>query len=105
MSVFAQIVSIGSGILTLCAVAALFIKPIRIAIREKLLSWSMVVESQKCQLRADMLRTYYRNCEQKTIRQYELENFLLSYKAYKALGGNSFIDRIYQEVITWEVTT
>ena len=27
------------------------------------------------------------------------------YKAYKALKGNSFIDKIYKEVMTWEVIT
>jgi hypothetical protein len=25
------------------------------------------------------------------------------YKAYKKLGGNSFIDHIYEEMETWEV--
>ena len=43
--------------------------------------------------------------EENKIRQYEYENFVFSYKAYKALGGNSFIDKIYKEVQTWEVYT
>jgi hypothetical protein len=50
-----------------------------------------------------MLRTYYRNREQRTIRQYEYENFLLEYRAYKALKGNSFIDKIREEVGRWTV--
>mgnify|MGYP003297251069 CR=1 FL=1 len=37
------------------------------------------------------------------IRQYEYENFVLLYEAYKALKGNSFIDKIYKEVQTWKV--
>lgn len=45
------------------------------------------------------------NCEQKTIRQYEFENFIFLYEAYKALKGNSFIDKIYEEVKDWEVVT
>lgn len=57
----------------------------------------------KCQLRSEMLRIYYHNRETKTIRQYEKENFVMLYEAYKALKGNSFIDDIYKEVRTWEV--
>jgi hypothetical protein len=50
-----------------------------------------------------MLHTYYGHKDNGKIRQYELENFLLMYKAYKALKGNSFIDKIHDEVIEWEV--
>lgn len=57
----------------------------------------------KCQLRSDMLRIYYHNKEDKKIRQYEYENFVLLYEAYKSLKGNSFIDKIYCEVKEWEV--
>jgi hypothetical protein len=58
---------------------------------------------QRCQLRSEMLRIYYRNREAGEIRQYEYENFVFLYEAYKALKGNSFIDKIYKEVQTWEV--
>ncbi len=64
-----------------------------------------VANGQKCQLRSEMLRIYYHNREQGRIRQYEYENFTLLYEAYKALGGNSFIDRIRQEVNRWEIVT
>lgn len=64
-----------------------------------------LVNGMRCQLRSDMLHIYYHNKDQKEIRQYELENFIYLYKAYKALRGNSFIDKIYKEVITWEVIT
>lgn len=59
----------------------------------------------KCQLRSDMLHIYYQNKDSEEIRQYELENFIYLYKAYKALHGNSFIDKIYKEVMEWEVIT
>lgn len=59
----------------------------------------------KCQLRSDMLHIYYQYKDEGKIRQYELENFIFLYKAYKALKGNSFIDKIYKEVMTWEVIT
>ncbi len=57
----------------------------------------------RCQLRSEMLRTYYHHKESQKIRQYEYENFVYLYEAYKALKGNSFIDKIYDEVKTWEV--
>lgn len=59
----------------------------------------------KCQLRSEMLRIYYHNYQDGYIRQYEYENFVALYEAYKALGGNSFIDKIYSEIKTWEVIT
>lgn len=60
-------------------------------------------KGQLCQLRSEMLRIYYHNRESEKVRQYEYENFVLMYEAYKALKGNSFIDKIYAEVKTWEV--
>lgn len=64
-----------------------------------------ITEGQKCQLRSDMLRIYYANREAETIRQYEYENFVMYYEAYKALKGNSFIDKIYNEVKKWEIVS
>lgn len=64
-----------------------------------------IATGTKCQLRSEMLRIYYHNKEAKKIRQYEFENFIMLYEAYKALKGNSFIDRIYEEVDTWDVIT
>lgn len=52
----------------------------------------------KCQLRSEMLRIYYHNIRNGEIRQYEYENFVMLYEAYKALNGNSFIDKIYEEI-------
>ena len=57
----------------------------------------------KCQLRSEMLRIYYHNTESGKIRQYEYENFVMLYEAYKALKGNSFIDKIYKEVQEFEI--
>ncbi len=62
-----------------------------------------ITEGEKCQLRSHMLSAYYKNLEKREIRQYELENFLLMYNAYKALKGNSFVDKIKEEVIKWKV--
>ena len=62
-----------------------------------------IATGEKCQLRSDMLQIYYANRERREIHQYEYENFVMLYEAYKALKGNSFIDKIYKEVETWEV--
>ena len=64
-----------------------------------------VADGQKCLLRTDMLQIYYHHRETKVIRQYEYENFIMLYEAYKALKGNSFIDKIYEEVHEWEIIT
>jgi hypothetical protein len=66
-------------------------------------SISKVANGQKCLLRTDMLKIYYNNREKQEIRQYEYENFILLYEAYKTLKGNSFIDKIYEEVHSWEI--
>jgi hypothetical protein len=63
-----------------------------------IVSIAKISTGTKCQLRSEMLRIYYRNIETGKIRQYEYENFVMLYEAYKALKGNSFIDKIYKEV-------
>ena len=65
----------------------------------------LIIQGIKCLLRSEMLRTYYHNKDSGQIRQFELENFIALYKAYKALKGNSFIDKIYKEVMSWKVVT
>lgn len=62
-----------------------------------------IANGTKCQLRSEMLRIYYHNRDKGEIRQYEYENFIMLYEAYKALKGNSFIDKIYEEVHSWEI--
>ena len=62
-----------------------------------------IVNGQRCQLRSEMPQIYYHNHKENRIRQYEYENFVFLYEAYKSLKGNSFIDKIYKEVQTWEV--
>lgn len=64
-----------------------------------------LIKGMRCQLRSDMLHIYYEYKDKKEIRQYELENFIQLHKAYKVLRGNSFVDKIYKEVMTWTVIT
>ena len=74
------------------------VTPVIISVRK-------ISNGTKCQLRSEMLRMYYRHRENGEIRQYEYENFVMLYEAYKALKGNSFIDKIYREVQEWEVVS
>lgn len=74
------------------------IVPVIVSIRK-------IANGTKCQLRSEMLRIYYHHREKGIIRQYEYENFVMLYEAYKALKGNSFIDKIYKEVQTWEIVS
>ena len=67
--------------------------------------FAAVVEGIRCQLRSDMMHTYYRHKDEGKIRQYEAENFEHNFKAYTALGGNSFIGNIHKEVTEWEVVS
>lgn len=101
MPLFSQLVTICSGLSAIAAVIVLTIRPIR----ERVLGVKQIRDGQKCLLRADMLRTYYKHRETNTIRQYEYENFFMEYKAYKAMGGNGFIQHIFDEVQTWEIVT
>jgi len=84
--------------LKLLATELAFITPVIVSI-------FLLIQGIKCLLRTEMLRTYYHNKDREKIRQFELENFIALYKAYKALKGNSFIDKIYKEVMSWEVLT
>lgn len=68
-----------------------------------IVSVQKISNGTKCQLRSEMLRIYYHHIESGKIRQYEYENFVMLYEAYKALKGNSFIDKIYKEVQQFEI--
>lgn len=68
-----------------------------------LVSIRRITNGEKCMLRSEMLHIYYHNREKGIIRQYEYENFVMLYEAYKSLKGNSFIDKIYKEVQEFEV--
>lgn len=99
MDQFFLIVEIASGILALASLITFFCKPIR----EKVFNTNKTMEGQKCLLRSEMLKTYYKYIECKEIKQYEFENYIKLYEAYKSLGGNSFIDEINEEIHKWKI--
>ena len=101
LNIISELAKAAGNIMGLITFAAILIKPIR----EWLFGIKDLREAEKCMLRTDMLRTYYKHREEDRIRQYEKENFLLEYKAYKRLKGNSFIDDVEKEVRKWDVVT
>lgn len=96
----AHIAQICGFVTAIAAALTLFVKPIR----AKLFGLNEIREGQKCLLRSEMLQIYYHGKDNNDVlRQYEFENFCLLYGAYKAEGGNSFIDKINKEVQNMEV--
>ena len=99
LQTIAEVAEVVKDFSALIAFAALLIKPVR----EWLFGGRAIREGQKCLLRSEIVRTYYRHQEHRSLRQYEFENVCKCYGAYKALGGNSFIEHIYAEMQDWEV--
>ena len=65
---------------------------------------SAMKRGQLCLLRSQLLQIYYRCQRARTIDRYEKESFLDLYEAYRALGGNGFLEDVCREVRTWTVT-
>lgn len=66
--------------------------------------WKKAKTGQLCLLRNELLKIYYKYKEKEELPQYEAQNFKLMYDAYKARGGNSFIDEVHKHVIQWELS-
>ena len=78
---------------------AILIKPAR----DWIMGTEAIKEGQRCLLRAEIVRMYYRHKEDRALREFEFKLREQCYKAYKILKGNSFIDHIYQEMMEWEI--
>jgi hypothetical protein len=59
--------------------------------------------SAKDVLREKIVCMYENNKDARTLRFFERRALDQYYKDYKKLGGNSYIDIIYNRMITWEV--
>jgi hypothetical protein len=94
MSIFLTIVGVIDGLLVICGAIALFVKPIR----QRVFKDKEQRNGIMCLLRSKMTDIYYDNKDDKNIREYQYKNFTSCYEAYKAMGGNSFIDHIKTEV-------
>lgn len=99
MEILPQIAEHAGDLCQIATCAALLIRPLR----EWLMGTQALREGQRCLLRSEIVRTYYRHHDSKQLREYAFRNLVQCYKAYKALDGNSFIDRIYEEMQEWEI--
>lgn len=79
---------------------AICVKPLR----EKLFDLKALRNGQLCTLRNQMLQIYRTHKDDKNITEDEYNSFKMSFDAYKALGGNSFIVKIWREIDTeWNI--
>lgn len=99
MTTFSTIVAIVDGIIVIAGAVALIFKPIR----ARLFKDKEQRDGVMCLLRSQMTTTYYRHKDTREIRQYEFENFIACYKAYKAMGGNSFVDHIKEDIDEYKI--
>ena len=99
MEVLQYIAAHAKDICQIATCAALIIKPIR----EWLMGTDALREGQRCLLRTEIVRIYYRHHDDRQLREFEYKNMEECYKAYKALKGNSFVDRIHAEMQEWDI--
>jgi hypothetical protein len=96
---FAEIVQWAKDICSIATCAALLIRPVR----EWLMGTKALRDGQRCLLRSEIVRLYYRHHDDRKLREYEFKNMEQCYKAYTALKGNSFVKRIYDEMCEWDI--
>ena len=60
-----------------------------------------------CLLRSNIRKIYYSHCDEPepTIREYERQDLEDLYAGYHTLGGNHFVDDLYQKMRAWKVVT
>ena len=54
-------------------------------------------------MRNEITNIYYENVAAKSLKSYEKENLNALYEAYKAMGGNSYVQALEKEMNTWQV--
>lgn len=59
--------------------------------------------SAKDVLREKIMKIYFDNHANRTLTEHEKEALEQYYKDYKALNGNSYIDRYYNRMILWNI--
>ena len=96
---FSEIVQWAKDICSIATCAALLIRPVR----EWLMGTKALREGQRCLLRSEIVRLYYRHHDDQKLREYEFKNMRQCHDAYKALDGNSFIDKICGEMKEWDI--
>ena len=72
----------------------ILIKPIR----EKLFGYKLMRDALMALLSNSMTNMYYAEYHSRTLKRHQYELFMDLYAAYKAFGGNHFIDKIHEEI-------
>ncbi len=98
-TLFSAFADLARDVSAIAACAVLLIKPIR----ERFFGLEAQKEGLRSLLRSEIVRLYYRHKEDKKLREYEYKNLVSCYGAYKALGGNTFIDHIDREMQEWQI--
>lgn len=94
-----EIVQWAKDICSIATCVALVIRPVR----EWIMGTKGIRDGQRCLLRSEIVRIYYRHHDDKRLREYEFKNMEECYKAYKNLKGNTFVDRIHAEMQEWDL--
>lgn len=55
-------------------------------------------EGVLCLLRSELIKYHAKYMEEGSITMHGYQNWMLMYKAYKALGGNGMIDHMWQDI-------
>ena len=103
MEIILTIAEIAGCITATAAALALLIKPIRVRLFQVKKDNDAERNGLKCLIRSELLKIYYKGRDTQTLEQYEAESFMSLYEAYKDLGGNSFIDEVFEHVTKWEI--
>lgn len=94
-----EIVQWAKDICSIATCVALVIRPVR----EWIMGTKGIRDGQRCLLRSEIVRIYYRHHDDRRLREYEFKNMEECYKAYKTLKGNTFVDRIHAEMQEWDI--
>lgn len=94
-----DIIQWAKDIASLATCAALLIRPVR----EWIMGTEALREGQRCLLRAEIVRIYYRHKDDRTLREYEFKNMEQCFQAYKSLKGNSFVEKVHDEMKDWDI--
>ncbi len=103
MTTLEYVFFVANGVNVILTTMILAIKPFRLWLFGLRADKNAKDDAMRCLLRSEIVKCYYKNQRQKSIHSYEFENISFLYKAYKALGGNSFIDKIWNEIQEWSI--
>lgn len=110
MNTFQTICAVVQGLTAIFTFAILLIKPFRkwlLGVKDRTeqnaADERMEREAVLCLIRSEIVRIFYLRKDDRNISQYEYENVLMLFDAYKKLGGNSFVKQIIEDMGTWNI--